>query len=258
MSLSLRNISYRRSRDFTLSNVSIECQAPVTALIGPNGAGKSTLIRCVAGQLRHEGSLSFGGVAVRPDDQEFFNRAVGFLPQDSRSESRLTVFEVVLLGLIGDLGIRVSAAQAQAVENTLALLGLDALSHRRLAELSGGQQQMVLLAQVLCKKPKVLLLDEPLNNLDIHNQFVFLDTVIQLARRAGMIVVIVLHDIGLAARYADRIAVLRDGQLVVQGTPDEVISEHMLGNVFKVDSRVISMDRGYPAIEFLGAAAATV
>ncbi|WP_020587170.1 ABC transporter ATP-binding protein [Desulfobacter curvatus] len=254
MTLAASHLSYRHSRNFSLADISIEFSTSVTALIGPNGAGKSTLVRCLANQLNYRGSISYNGVHISSRDIVFWGRTVGFLPQNVRCESSLTVFEVVLLGLTADLSLKITQKQIDAVEQALTALELKSLAHRPLCKLSGGQQQMVLLAQTLCKQPSVLLLDEPLNSLDIHKQFTFLETLMRKATAPLMQVIIVLHDLQLAARYADRVAVLAQGRLHSYGPPREVITEHMLFEVFGVDARVRPGVSGDPAIEFLGPA----
>jgi iron complex transport system ATP-binding protein len=254
MTLSVSHLSYRHSRHFSLADISIEFSTPVTALIGPNGAGKSTLVRCLANQLKYQGVITYNGVRVSSSDTGFYGRTVGFLPQNARSESSLTVFEVVLLGLTADLSLKVTREQIDAVERTLTSFEIEGLARRPLRELSGGQQQMVLLAQALCKQPGILLLDEPLNSLDIHKQFTFLETLTRLANSSSMRVIIVLHDLQLAARYADRIAVLQHGRLRSYGPPCEIITEQMLREVFGVEAGIRPGTSGFTAIEFIGPA----
>ncbi len=132
---------------------------------------------------------------------------------------------------------------------------LQALAQRRISELSGGQLQMIMLVQAIIKKPKILLLDEPLNNLDIYKQFSLMNTILKLSREREMITIIVMHDINLAARYADNIVIMDNGLLYSHGDPRKVITEKMLKDIYRIESNIHLNTAGYPVIEFLDAAA---
>ena len=251
MNLSVSNIGYRYSRHFALSDVSLDFTEPVTALIGPNGAGKSTLIKCLAHVYPCAGSMQYEGRAVDFTDREFFKRHVGYLPQTSRNDATITVFEAILLGLMNNLSLTVSKNQIEAVERMLELFDLTALVTRSLKELSGGQVQMVLLAQALIKEPEILLLDEPLNNLDVHRQFALMNMISGISFGKKMLTVIVLHDIHLAARYADRIAVMHQGRLYDYGTPTEVLTTEMMRTVYKLETVVHKGAGGCPMLEYI-------
>lgn len=217
----------------------------VTALIGPNAAGKSTLLRCIAG-LHHIGAgrvdlgpASSGnpdGSPARPLEptQAFY------LPQETPPASSLTVFEAVLLAR--SQGVRRGGAPARAAEGdtarALAGLDLDALATRPLAALSGGQRQLVGLAQAAVRRPAVLLLDEPTSNLDLRNQLRILALIRRLAAHQPAAVLVTVHDLNLAARFADHVVVLHDGAVHSAGPPTEVITSAMLRDVYRVDGRV--------------------
>lgn len=253
MTLAVSHLNYRHSGQFALSDISMEFTHPVTALVGPNGAGKSTLLQCLANQLRWQGALTFNGQRIGRNDARFFRQTVGYLPQKALSDSSLSVFEVVLLGLVATLSFRITVEQTSAVHHMLTLLELDPIADRPMRELSGGQQQLVLLAQAMCKQPGVLLLDEPLNNLDIRRQFHFLDTLCSLAVAKNLLIVMVLHDIHMAMKYAHRVAVLHHGQLYAQGPPAAVLTPTILRDVFGVDACTSGGLEGLPSLEITGA-----
>ena len=149
-------------------------------IVGPNGSGKSTLVKAVAGLLKASGRIRFNGSEARP-------KSVGYMPQDLQTPMALTVLEVVLLGRLAELGLTVSADDLEAVRQVLQLLGMEALAGRYLSELSGGQRQMVFLAQALVSQPTVLLLDEPISALDICHQLEVLgQRCLGLQRGGGM------------------------------------------------------------------------
>ena len=161
----------------------------------------------------------------------------------------------MLLGLLNTLALRVRDAQIETAHAMLDGFGLHALARRRLCDLSGGQVQLVLLAQALVKQPAILLLDEPLNNLDIHRQFAFIDRIRKLSGRDQMVTVMVMHDIAMTARYADNVVVVSDGNVYAHGAPRNVISPRMLRDIYQVDATVGVNVAGHPAIDFLGIAA---
>lgn len=201
----------------------------VLAVIGPNGSGKSSLVKAIAGLVRHEGAVAFDGVPVRPE-------RIGYMPQDIGARTALTVLETVLLGRLGRLGLRVRPVDLAAVEAVLTELDLMALASRYLGELSGGQRQLVFLAQALASEPALLLLDEPISALDIRHQLAVMETVRKMTRARRLTTLVVLHDLNIAARFADSVLVMRHGLAVCHGRPAEVIAHDMIASVFGVEA----------------------
>ncbi|MBU8545502.1 ABC transporter ATP-binding protein [Roseomonas sp. ROY-5-3] len=201
----------------------------VLALLGPNGSGKSSLLRAAAGLLRHEGRVAWDGLA---------GKGIGFLPQDNGARTALTVLETVLLGRLRALGMRVAEAEVTRAIAALDRLGIAGLAPRLLGELSGGQRQMVFLAQLLCAEPAALLLDEPTSALDLRNQFELLGLLRRLAREHGLLVIVAIHDLNAAAAFADRLAVLREGRLVATGAPDFVLTPRLMAEVYGLEAEV--------------------
>lgn len=232
MSVSLRNVSVRYGRTVAVDRVSLVASAgEVTALVGSNGSGKSSLLKAVAGLLRCEGD-----VALPPHTGS--GRPIGYMPQDTASNAALTVLEVVLLGRYQQLGLCLTKADMQAAAGTLASLGIHSLANRYLGELSGGQRQLVFLAQVLANEPRVLLLDEPISALDIHHQLHVLETIQRLTVAQNLVTLVVLHDLTAAARHADRVVVMANGRLEGAGSPAEVLTAPLIRRVFQVHADV--------------------
>jgi iron complex transport system ATP-binding protein len=209
----------------------------VLAVIGPNGSGKSSLVKAIAGLVKHEGVVRFDGSPVRPE-------RIGYMPQDIGARAALTVLEAVLLGRLGRLGLRVRPEDLAAVEAVLGELDLMPLASRYLGELSGGQRQLVFLAQALASEPALLLLDEPISALDIRHQLEVMEIVLRMTRARSLTTLVILHDLNIAARFADAVMVMRQGRVVCCGKPDDVIELEMVASVFGVQAALSSAPDG--------------
>ncbi|WP_439597715.1 ABC transporter ATP-binding protein [Falsiroseomonas sp.] len=238
--LDLDAVSVRYGEHDAVRGVSLSARGgEVLALLGPNGSGKSTLLRAAAGLLRHEGRVVHHGL----------DRAgIGFLPQDNGARTALTVLETVLLGRLRVLGMRVAEAEVARAIAALDRLGIAGLASRLLGELSGGQRQMVFLAQLLCAEPAALLLDEPTSALDLRNQFELLGLLRRLARDHGLLVIVAIHDLNAAAAFADRLAVLCQGRLVGCGLPEAVLTPRLMAEVYGLEAELHVTPRGQRAI----------
>ena len=227
-----------------VSHASLEVRpGEIVGLIGPNGAGKTTLVRAVTGGARiFGGSVSVGERPVGGYSRTDLARLVAVLPQTATTSFAFTAMQFVEMGRhahvsrFGDLG----TADHAAVDRALALTDTGSLVHRLVSELSGGDMQRLTLAQALAQEPSVLLLDEPTSHLDLNHRLQVLDVVRSLAD-AGLAVLAVFHDLDMAARYSDRLAVVAGGTVLAQGTPAEVLTRETLSEVFGV-AAVIGTD----------------
>ena len=246
VSLRFTNVGVRYGRRDVLTGISTP-ELPggsVTAVIGPNAAGKSSLFRRAAGLLKGPGEVSLRGAS--PD-------AICYMPQDTSANTVLTVYESVLLARKQNAGWSVAEADLVAVDSALERLRIRDLAFRGLGELSGGQRQLVSLAQTIVRDPAVILLDEPTSALDLHRQIEVVDLVRSLAVERGLCVLIALHDLSLAVRVADRVIVLADGRLHACGEVRQVITQSMLREVYRVDGRIRSEADGKLSIGILSA-----
>ena len=213
----------------------------VLAVLGANGSGKSSLLRALAGVQAHSGRIAWDGTSAPAG-------SIGYMPQDTGARVALTAFEVVLLGRMRSLSFRPGPADLRAAEAAMREIGVADLAGRRIGELSGGQRQMVLLAQVLAGDPRVLLLDEPTGALDIAHQLHVLDLLRTATRARGLTTVAVLHDLNAAARFADRVAVMHAGRLVGTGLPGDVLCPAMLEPAFAVRVAIDRGSDGHPVV----------
>lgn len=218
----------------------VTCRAEpgtLTALVGPNGSGKTTLLRTLAGLLPHEGTARLDGKAARDWSARDRAQRLAFVRQTQPVAFDVTVRQFVLLGRAPHRGWLEPfiASDREAAERAIEAVGLAELADRPMPRLSGGEQQRARLAQALAQDTSVLLLDEPTAHLDLHHQFGLMERLAAMAHD-GRTVVAALHDLTLAARFADRLAVLHDGRLVASGPPRDVLSPDRLRAVFQIDA----------------------
>ena len=214
----------------------------ITSIVGPNGCGKSTLLRGFSRLLTpSSGQILLDGDDVAALPARELARRLGLLPQSPITPEAMTVAELVGLGRHPHRGMLGgwSRADQDAVDEALEMTRTAELAGRRVDQLSGGQRQRVWIATVLAQRTATLLLDEPISFLDIARAVEVLDLVVDLNRQRGTTVVMVLHDLNLAARYSDRLIAMREGAVVAAGPPSEVVTEDLVSDVFGVPSRVI-------------------
>ncbi|SPL92225.1 ABC-type Fe3+-siderophore transport system, ATPase component [[Actinomadura] parvosata subsp. kistnae] len=215
----------------------------VTTIIGPNGCGKSTLLRALGRLLKPQGGeVLLDGKRIDRIPTREVAKVLGVLPQAPSAPEGLTVADLVARGRHPHQTWyrQWSSDDEGAVAAALDMTGLSDLAERPLEELSGGQRQRAWISMALAQGTDLLLLDEPTTFLDLAHQVEVLELVRHLHEAAGRTVVMVLHDLNLAARYADRLVAMRAGRVVASGTPHEVLTEGLLREVFELDAKVIA------------------
>lgn len=214
------------------------------ALIGPNGAGKTTLLRAIAGLVPHEGTVSLFDREAATLDRRERARLLAVVPQIPETPPWLTVAEYVLMGRTPHLGrlARESAADREAAGRALDRLELATLAERPLGTLSGGERQRVVVARALAQEASVVLLDEPTAALDIGHQQQALELLDALRATDGLTLLAAMHDLTLAAQYADRVLLLADGRIAASGLPAAVLTEATLAEHYGATVRVVTID----------------
>lgn len=231
-----------------LRNINIGFQeGEVTALLGHNGSGKSTLLKVLARhQAPSEGHVNLLGRSFLSTGAREFARSVGYLPQHPPGTDGLTVRELVALGRYpwrGPLG-RYNREDQRLIDQAIADTGLAQFTHRSVDTLSGGERQRAWIAMLLAQQTRCLLLDEPISALDVKHQVETLRLVHRLAEHRELTVIVVLHDVDLAARFCDRLVAIKGGRLVADGRPEEIMDAGILETIYGVPMGVMERAPG--------------
>lgn len=250
MRLEIKDLSFGYGSKPVLENIEMQASpGAITAVIGANAAGKTTLLKCIAGILKPGGGgIVLDGKEMKNLKKDEITKYVSYLPQETSAHAVLTVFEAVLLGRLHSLSWRVSDDALTLVSEVLEDLEIEDLASSYLNELSGGQKQMVSIAQSLVREPKVLLLDEPTSSLDLQHQLEVIDMVRDVTMERKITTIIALHDLNLAARYADKFVVLNKGVVYASGKPASVLTPEMVRYVYGVNATVYTDGDGIPRI----------
>ncbi|MDR1404904.1 MAG: ABC transporter ATP-binding protein [Candidatus Methanoplasma sp.] len=238
--LEIRNLGFSYGDLRVLKGLELSIGKGLTSIIGPNAAGKTTLMRCIAGLMDYSGKIDFRGEDIRESSEK-----TAFMPQEMPERTSLSVMEVILMGMLDRLKWRVDSDDIEAAYAALYEMGIEDLAARHMNELSGGQCQMVMIAQCLVRNPKLLLMDEPINNLDLCRQLEMFEIVKKATTERDLSTIMILHDISLAARYSDRMIILSNGSVHSTGHPCDVVTEEMLRDVYGVEASV-KIEDGVP------------
>lgn len=240
--ITVQNVSYKLTNQTQiLHDITVSLpKGQVIALIGPNGAGKSTLFSLMARiNPLQTGSVCFDGHDISQTNSQKLAQIVAMLTQENHVQGRLKVHELLMFGRYPYHQGRPTDTDHQKVANVIAMFELDTLANRFLSDLSGGQRQRVLIAMIVCQDTPYLLLDEPLNNLDMYYAGRLMRLLRDLAHKQAKTVVIVLHDINQAAQFADTVVMLKSGRIVATGKPCDVITQSAIKQLYNVDATVL-------------------
>jgi iron complex transport system ATP-binding protein len=237
--LSAHGVSVKLSGRTVLNDVSLALSSGhLVALVGPNGAGKTTLLRALAGLVPSGGAIHIGGAPLAALSLRERARRFAYLPQGHVVHWPLPARDIVALGRYPHGATdpaRLTPRDSQAVLRAMQATEVVEFGPRRVTELSGGERSRVALARVLAVEAPVILADEPTASLDPRHQIDVMKT-LRTAADQDTLVIVVTHDLGLAARFADMVLVLSDGRLVSQGSPSEALSEHVMSDVFRISA----------------------
>ncbi len=250
MIVTVEGLSFSYGNTPVLENIGFTARpGEITSIIGPNGAGKTTLLKCIADLCRHQGSVRFDGETLPHDD---LFKILSYMEQNTDLDIDLNVFEVVLLGMVQSLGYRVSEEDIENVYEVLDLLGISGFAERRIGELSGGQRQLVFIAQALIKNPDVMILDEPTSALDLFHQYNLVEFMKKITRERGCTTIMTLHHLNVAYKYSDNMVIVNDRRVYAEGTPKEVFNSKMLEDVYRVRSTLVKDEQGESRYMVLG------
>lgn len=213
----------------------------VTGLIGPNGSGKTTMVRLLSGELRPTaGQALLDGSPVNAIGERKRARMVSVVPQRASLEFDFTVLDMVLMGRQPYLRRfeREGEDDVLRARQAMSALGIEPLEARNARTLSGGEWQRVLIARTLCQDTPVMLMDEPVSSLDMRHQMEVLGMIRRLSREQAKTIVLVLHDLNLAAHYCDRLLLLKEGALAAQGSPTQVLTEARMREVYGIETKI--------------------
>ena len=237
--LTALDLNVKLGNRVVLNDISLALSSShLVALVGPNGAGKTTLLRALAGLVPSEGAIEVGGAALSSLTLRERARRFAYLPQGHVVHWPLPARDIVALGRYphGTTDpARLTPKDTEAVLRAMQATDVVEFSERRVTELSGGERSRVALARVLAVEAPVILADEPTASLDPRHQFDVMKS-LRASADKGVLVIVVTHDLGLAARFADTVLVLSDGRLVSQGAPAEALSEKIMGDVFRISA----------------------
>lgn len=242
--IEVKNLTFGYRREPILRDISLYIKkGELVSIIGPNGSGKSTLLKCIYGILKPwKGVIKLNGADIGKISKLEFRKIVSYLPQETiPPPSLMTAYEFILLGRLQYLTgkLKVDKEDLDSINEVIELLDIKQYVTRYMNELSGGEKQLIYLAQALVKKPKLLLLDEPLNHLDIKNQFQVLKILKDLTRKINLSIIIVMHDINQAARFSDRMYLISNGEVICEGIPEEVLQPEILEKTYGIKFRLI-------------------
>ncbi|AGH46804.1 ABC transporter ATP-binding protein [Paraglaciecola psychrophila] len=249
MSLIIQNFQVGYGRNVIIKNLELPAITPGTlvALIGSNGVGKSTLLKSLAGVMKFKGEATFEQQPIAQMSQAKRMQHIGYLPQTLPQPTSLVAYELVYSACRAAAGVPVDNIN-EAIERVFKRLGIMPLALKKMSEMSGGQRQMVGLAQVLVRQPKLLLLDEPTSALDLHWQLNVLETIKQQTEEHQRIAFVASHDLNLALRFCDQVLVLAKGGLLAMGAPKNVLTPECLDQAFGITARIEACSKGYPII----------
>ena len=250
--ITLNSVSKKYSSTVSIGPVSLEIPTGgITALVGPNGAGKSTMLTMVGRLLGiDQGSIEVSGYDVSKTNSKDLAKIVSILRQENHFVTRLTVRQLVGFGRYPHSKGRLTQADEEIISRSIDFLDLGELEGRYLDELSGGQRQRAYVAMVLAQDTDTVLLDEPLNNLDMKHSVVMMQHLQRAARELNRTIVIVLHDINFAGHYADYICAMKQGKVVHFGTPTQIMQDEILSEVFETPVNVVPGPNGPLAVYY--------
>lgn len=242
MSLQIEGITQGYGSRIVLEDISFDIpRGKMVAILGPNGCGKSTLIKTVCRILPPKaGKISVEGSEISSIAPRDFSKYVGYVPQKYVPSDFMQVFDVILMGRSPYMGWTYSKNDFEIASRAVERMGIEDLLEKNIQDISGGQIQKVIIARAITQEPEYYVLDEPTSALDLRNQLNTLRTMKTLMRDENAGVLVALHDLNLAMRFADEVVMLKDGHIYAAGPPETTITEESIKAVYDVNSEIVS------------------
>ncbi len=241
MKIKIDDVCVNYGKHKALQNVSFDVQpGEVLSIVGPNGSGKSTLIKCIAQIMKPtSGCIYVDGRDVSKIDLNEVAKLIGYVPQNFHYLFYSTVMETVLLGRKPHIKWRIAQSDLDIVQNSLDDMNISDKADKFMDELSGGEKQKVYIARTLAQQPQLYLLDEPTSNLDLKHQIEVLEITKRLTKSQGASMIVALHDLNLAMKYSDKVAMLEKGKLYAYGKPEDVLTVDNIDTVYDVEALIL-------------------
>ncbi len=242
MRLDIQGVSFGYNSQDVISGIEFKVSpGEVVGIVGPNGSGKTTLLKCINRVVTpRKGTVFIEGKDTGEMDRNDIARQIGVVPQNGGITFPFTVLDVVLMGRMPSLKRfeKESERDIEIVREAMEMTSVTYLADREIDEISGGEKQRVIIARALAQQPKILLLDEPTLHLDVNHQIELMDLITRLAAEKDLSVIMVSHDLDLAARYCDSLIMLNDGKIQAAGEIKDVLTPENLKEVFKIEGHV--------------------
>ncbi len=250
MNLEINGLSFGYVSAPVLKDITFKVNlGEVVSIVGPNGSGKSTLLKCINRILKpKQNTVLINGRCTSKINLREMSKLLSYVPQSSNSTFPFTVFDIVLMGRRPYVNWKLTEQDHQIAAEMLDFLGIGSMAMRNFNELSGGEQQKVVIARALAQQPKILLFDEPTSYLDIKHQLDILRILKSLSQTSARAVVVSIHDLNLASRFSDRMIMLKKGVIYAVGSPETVLTETNIESVYDVKVAVTKSILGIPQI----------
>lgn len=255
--LEVMDLGYEYSEKKVLESISFNVRpGEILGILGPNGCGKTTMLKNLNRNLSpHKGCILLDGTDLEEMHKRDIAKRIASVPQSNEIRFAFTVREMVEMGRMPfqEAFRGNSSEDERIVDESMELTGISGMSDRLINTMSGGERQRVIIARAIAQSPEIILMDEPTLHLDINMQFEVLDLVSDLAKRKGLTVIIVSHDLPMVARYCDRMILIHDRTVYAEGTPEEILTPENMRTVFNVDAKFEIDERGMRTVRLFGA-----
>jgi len=250
LNLTVNKLSFKYDGTQVLEDVNLEVKiGEMLSIVGPNGSGKSTLLKCINRILKtQQNTVLIDGEDTNKLNLKELSKIMGYVPQSSTNTFPFTVFDIVLMGRKPYIHWSLSERDTEIVAEMMNYIGIGNLAMRHFNELSGGEQQKVIIARALAQQPQFLLLDEPTSSLDIKHQLEILCILKSLAKTKHRAVIVAMHDLNLASRFSDSMLMLKKGSIFTVGTPNAVLTEENIEAVYGIKTHVTNSVLGSPQV----------